>query len=303
MRGQWRVTVGVDGNTHLDAVHRVIGRPGIVLVGEGAPHRVKGLIAQQKKRIARVVGQTPIYEVVVGNEEGQIPLGKLQRHLTKLPRNISPKDMESLEVRLAALGSRTDRSCPRARCRPAPRCAACSAPCAAAEPELSVPAATLAAWHAGSRMGGGQRWPCPQPTGSRSPFSRVERPGPSSSGPTLEVMPDCNVALGGRPGADPGFRDHRRARLRRCDPVRDPPRARRGDRLAVHPGLRPHHQTRAYAEAGILFLMLVEPTPPSAVLYELRGGEYAEVARSTDGRIELVRPFPVVLDLAPAPRR
>ncbi|HVH21547.1 MAG TPA: DUF4191 domain-containing protein [Pseudonocardia sp.] len=107
MRGQWRVTMGVDGNTHLDAVHRVIGRPGIVLVGEGSPHRVKALIAQQKKRIARVVGQTPIYEVVVGNEEGQIPLGKLQRHMTKLPRNISPQDMESLEKRLAALGSRT----------------------------------------------------------------------------------------------------------------------------------------------------------------------------------------------------
>lgn len=107
MRGQWRVTVGIDGNTHLDAVHRVIGRPGVVLVGEGAPHRVRQLIAQQKKRIARVIGNTPIYEVVVGNEEGQVPLGKLQRHMTKLPRNISAKEMETLEVRLAALGSRT----------------------------------------------------------------------------------------------------------------------------------------------------------------------------------------------------
>ena len=133
MRGQWRVTMGVDGNTHLDAVHRVIGRPGIVLVGEGSPHRVKALIAQQKKRIARVVGQTPIYEVVVGNEEGQIPLGKLQRHMTKLPRNISPKDMESLEKRLAALGSRTTQL-PKGRCRPAPRCAACSGRSGAASP-------------------------------------------------------------------------------------------------------------------------------------------------------------------------
>ncbi len=106
MRGAWRVTMGVDGNTHLDAVHRVIGRPGIILVGEGAPHRVKNLIAQQKRRIARVVGSTPIYEIVVGNDEGQIPLSKLQRHLTKLPRNISAKDMESIETRLSALGSR-----------------------------------------------------------------------------------------------------------------------------------------------------------------------------------------------------
>ncbi|MCY7343043.1 MAG: DUF4191 domain-containing protein [Pseudonocardia sp.] len=106
LRGQWRVTAGVAGTTHLDAVHRVIGRPGIILVAEGAPHRVKGLLAQEKKRTARVVGTTPIYDVIVGNEEDQIPLKKLQRHLMKLPRNIDTKQMDSMEARLSALGSR-----------------------------------------------------------------------------------------------------------------------------------------------------------------------------------------------------
>lgn len=107
MRGRWRVTQGVAGNTHLDAVHRVIGRPGVILVAEGAPHRVKGLLAQEKKRMSRIVGQVPIYDVVVGNEEGQVPLKKLQRHLMKLPSNISAKEMDSLEARLAAIGSRS----------------------------------------------------------------------------------------------------------------------------------------------------------------------------------------------------
>lgn len=107
MRGQWRVTAGVAGTTHLDAVHRVIGRPGVILVAEGAPHRIKSLMAQEKKRTARVVGNMPIYEVVVGNDEGQVPLKSLQRHLMKLPRNISAKQMETVDSRLAALGSRT----------------------------------------------------------------------------------------------------------------------------------------------------------------------------------------------------
>jgi hypothetical protein len=106
MRGQWRVTAGIAGTTHLDAVHRVIGRPGIILVAEGAPHRVKSLLAQEKKRTARVAGTTPIYDVVVGNEEGQVPLKRLQRHIMKLPRNISTKEMDTIEARLAALGSR-----------------------------------------------------------------------------------------------------------------------------------------------------------------------------------------------------
>jgi hypothetical protein len=107
LKGQWRVTQGVAGNTHLDAVHRVVGRPGVIFVAEGAPHRVKALLAQEKKRTSRVVGQTPIYDVIVGHEEGQVPLKNLQRHLMKLPRNITANEMDSLDARLAALGNRS----------------------------------------------------------------------------------------------------------------------------------------------------------------------------------------------------
>ena len=34
MRGKWRVTPGVGVNGHFDAVHRVIGRPGVILVAD-----------------------------------------------------------------------------------------------------------------------------------------------------------------------------------------------------------------------------------------------------------------------------
>jgi len=107
MRGQWRIAQGVAGTTQLDAVHRVIGRPGVVLVAEGAPHRTKNLLAQEKKRTARLIGNIPIYDIVVGNDEGQVPLRKLQAHLTKLPRNITAKQMDIVEGRLTALGART----------------------------------------------------------------------------------------------------------------------------------------------------------------------------------------------------
>ncbi|WP_253775230.1 DUF4191 domain-containing protein [Goodfellowiella coeruleoviolacea] len=106
LRGRWRVATAVAGTTHLDAVHRVLGRPGVVLVAEGAPHRVKSLLAQEKKRVSRVVGDTPIYDVVIGNDEGQVPLRRLQTHMMKLPRNITPAQVDSLEARLAALASK-----------------------------------------------------------------------------------------------------------------------------------------------------------------------------------------------------
>jgi hypothetical protein len=96
----------VAGTTQLDAVHRVLGRPGVILVGEGAPHRVKNLLAQEKKRLARVVGSTPIYDFIVGNGEGEVPLRKLQQHMMKLPKNISNADVDRLEKGMAALASR-----------------------------------------------------------------------------------------------------------------------------------------------------------------------------------------------------
>jgi hypothetical protein len=106
LRGKWRVKPGVAATGHFDAVHRVIGRPGIIFVAEGAPNRVKPLLAQEKKRTARLVGEVPIYDVIIGNEEGQVPLAKLERHLTKLPSNITVKQMDSLESKLTALGTR-----------------------------------------------------------------------------------------------------------------------------------------------------------------------------------------------------
>ncbi|MFL6163137.1 MAG: DUF4191 domain-containing protein [Jatrophihabitantaceae bacterium] len=104
LRGDWRKTDAVAGTSQLDAVHRLLGRPGVVLVGEGAPHRIKPLLAQEKRKVARVAGETPIYDVVVGNGADEVPLNKLNHHLMKLPRNLSKEQVTALERRLSALG-------------------------------------------------------------------------------------------------------------------------------------------------------------------------------------------------------
>jgi hypothetical protein len=104
LRGKWRVTPGVAATGHFDAVHRVLGRPGVILVGEGAAGRVKPLLAQEKKRTARVVGDTPIYDITIGTGEGDVRLAKLNRYLVKLPANLSKDQVGALEKRLAALG-------------------------------------------------------------------------------------------------------------------------------------------------------------------------------------------------------
>ena len=95
LRGDWPLTEAVAATTQLDAVHRLVGRPGVVLVGEGAPHRVKGLLAQEKRRMSRVIGDTPIYDIIVGNDAGQVSLRKLNSHLVKLPRNLSQEQVDA----------------------------------------------------------------------------------------------------------------------------------------------------------------------------------------------------------------
>jgi len=63
------------------------------------------MLSEHRKH-ERVAAGVPIQEVVCGNGEGEVPLSKLERHLNKLPANITVKQMDSLESRLAALGTK-----------------------------------------------------------------------------------------------------------------------------------------------------------------------------------------------------
>jgi hypothetical protein len=106
MRGDWRVSPAIASTTQFDMVHLVIGRPGVILIGEGNQGRVKGLIAQERRRLVKVIGNAELRDYIVGNEEGQIPLAKLRTTLIKLPRSITAKDVNALDKRLTALSAR-----------------------------------------------------------------------------------------------------------------------------------------------------------------------------------------------------
>jgi Domain of unknown function (DUF4191) len=106
MRGDFRVTPAVQSTTQMDFVHLVICRGGVVLIGEGNPARVKGLIAQERKRLAKVIGSADLRDFVIGNDEGEIPIRKLRMTLVRLPRTLGPKDVNALDKRLKALSAR-----------------------------------------------------------------------------------------------------------------------------------------------------------------------------------------------------
>lgn len=104
LRGPWRLTPAVQATRKQDLVHRVVGRPGVILVGEGSAGRVASLLRKEGRRMSRVVGEVPVHTVSVGEGEGQVPLGKLRTHLVKLGRHLKKREVESLHTKLSALG-------------------------------------------------------------------------------------------------------------------------------------------------------------------------------------------------------
>jgi hypothetical protein len=111
IRRGWTVTPAVSASRNKDGtpnvVHRAVGRPGIVLIGEGSPSRLTSLLAAERKKMVRIAGETPVHDVIAGSAEGQVPLRKLQSYLMKLPRALRPGEVTELNNRLRAAGERS----------------------------------------------------------------------------------------------------------------------------------------------------------------------------------------------------
>ena len=100
LRGGWFTTPAVEINKNQEIVHRLVGRPGVVLVIEARPGSPIAAVAKQKA--ARWVGETPITEIWVGRGEGQVPMPKLTKHVRKMPKVLRPAEVTELRRKLDA---------------------------------------------------------------------------------------------------------------------------------------------------------------------------------------------------------
>jgi uncharacterized protein DUF4191 len=103
LRRGWNVTPAVAVTKNADIVHRVVGRPGIILVGEGQASRVKNLLTAEAKKHNRVAGGAPVTQIVAGQGEGEIDIRKLTKYVMKLPAVLQPSEITDLLQRLKAL--------------------------------------------------------------------------------------------------------------------------------------------------------------------------------------------------------
>jgi len=99
----WKTEPAIAITKQQDVVTRVVGPPGIVLIGEGNVNRLRPLLTSERRKHERVASETPIYEIVVGHDPGQVPLARLTRHVTKLGRELKPAQMTDVLARIKAL--------------------------------------------------------------------------------------------------------------------------------------------------------------------------------------------------------
>lgn len=96
-------TPAVAINKAQDMVHRATGRPGIILVAEGG-YAARGLLNDERRRVERFVPGVPVITVIIGDGEGEVPLSRLQRHMRKQPKALSPAQVREVRSRLKAVG-------------------------------------------------------------------------------------------------------------------------------------------------------------------------------------------------------
>lgn len=85
-------------------VFRALGRPGVVLIGEGPTGRVGKLLKQEEKKVARVAPGVPIHLWTVGDGDDQVPVRKVSSKLTRMKPVLSKQEVSVVNKRLTSLG-------------------------------------------------------------------------------------------------------------------------------------------------------------------------------------------------------
>ena len=103
LRGGWFTTPAIEVNRAQEVVHRVVGRPGVILVVEARPG--SQIAAAARQRTQRWIGDAPLHELYVGTGEGQLRLKDLNRAVRKLKKALKPAEVTELKRKLDATGT------------------------------------------------------------------------------------------------------------------------------------------------------------------------------------------------------
>ncbi|MBD8013133.1 DUF4191 domain-containing protein [Microbacterium sp. Re1] len=94
--------VGINPKTQ-EAVYRVVGRGGIVIVGEGARGRLTRLINEERQKAQRVAHGVPVTVLYVGHGDDDVAIADLSKTIKKLPKAIDKATMAAVIRRIESV--------------------------------------------------------------------------------------------------------------------------------------------------------------------------------------------------------
>lgn len=87
-------------------VFRAIGKPGVVLIGEGPSGAARKLLESERKRVTRVSGpEVPVHVLRVGAGDDTVKLGNLAKTMKGLDKKLTDAEVQAVTKRLRALGT------------------------------------------------------------------------------------------------------------------------------------------------------------------------------------------------------
>ena len=87
-----------------EAVYRMIGPAGVVLIGEGSSARLRQLVEDEKRKVSRAIPGVTVSVLSVNDQPGSVPLHALTKAIYKLKKTLSRAEISVVNKRLAGLG-------------------------------------------------------------------------------------------------------------------------------------------------------------------------------------------------------
>ena len=92
-----------------DLVWRLVGRPGVVLVAEGPSTRTRRMLAEEERKVHRLLSTVPIHTLQVGTDAGQVRLTDLSKTLRQLPTkptSLTDSEITQVSKRLTSMAGK-----------------------------------------------------------------------------------------------------------------------------------------------------------------------------------------------------
>jgi len=92
-----------------DLVWRLVGRPGVVLIAGGPSTRTRRMLAEEERKVHRLLSTVPIHTLQVGTDAGQVRLTDLTKTLRQLPTkptSLTDSEITQVSKRLTSMAGK-----------------------------------------------------------------------------------------------------------------------------------------------------------------------------------------------------